>query len=367
MNPGGFCLMADLNIKCQCGQDLVCDSAYAGQQVQCPHCQANVAVPKPTDAPQQSALVPKVPEGTKLAIGTRETHGKGAAAQASHPMNLRKPMAPPKKKLPIKEIGTYAALIAVLGVAGYFGYDFWKKKQAAKEAAEAPPPAAAPANPEGAGAAPAEGTPGAEAAGTEAPKPKPEKALPIIPPAYTMDAAIAKIPQSKLNGTITGAEFVPETVRLEQTPSSQVLRFTQGALPTVDRELVIYLKMKYADLTNGHSVSVASDTRGSGLPQIVKRWRANPNSRYAPASKTFGYGYVLKLELEKAVNGQLPGKLYVALPDKEESVVAGVFSLPLPSTDPNQAPVPGIAPITAPTGTSPAVPEAFRRRYGGAR
>lgn len=362
--------MADLNIKCQCGQDLVCDSAYAGQQVQCPHCQAHVTVPKPTTGgSQHNSLVPKVPEGTKLAIGTKETHGKGAAAQASHPMNLRKPMAPPKKKLPIKEIGTYVALVAVLAVAGYFGYDYWKKKQAAKEAAEAPPPATAPANPEGSTAAPApgEGAAGTEAAGTEAPKPKPEKALPIVPPTYTMDASIAKIPQSKLNGTITGGEFVPETARLEQTPSSQVLRFTQGALPTIDRELIIYLKMKYADLTNGHSVSIASDTRGSGLPQIVKKWRANPNSRYAPASKTFGYGYVLKLEIEKAVNGQLPGKLYVALPDKEESVVAGVFSLALPSTDPNQAPAPGIAPITAPTGVSPAEQEAFRRRYGGAR
>jgi hypothetical protein len=360
--------MADLNIKCQCGQDLVCDSAYAGQQVQCPYCQANVTVPKPSaGGSQHNPLVPKVPEATKLAIGTKETHGKGAAAQASHPMNLRKPTAPRKKKLPVKEIGTYVALIAVLGVAGYFGYDYWKKKQAATEAAEAPPPAAAPANPEGSTAAPAEGVAGTEAAGTEAPKPKPEKALPIIPPAYTMDAAIAKIPQSKVNGTITGSEFVPDSARLEQTPTSQVLRFTQGALPTVDRELVVYLKMKFADLTNGHSVSVASDTRGSGLPQIVKRWRANPNSRYAPASKTFGYGYVLKLELEKPVNGQLPGKLYVALPDKEESVVAGVFSLALPSIDPNQAPVPGIAPITAPTGITPAEREAFQRRYGGAR
>jgi hypothetical protein len=360
--------MADLNIKCQCGQDLVCDSAYAGQQVQCPYCQALVTVPKPAASSEpNNPLVPKVPEKTKLAIGTKETHGKGAAAQASHPMNLRKPTAPPKKKLPIKEIGTYVAIVAFLGVGGYFGYDYWKKKQAATEAAEAPPPAAAPANPDGSAAAPSEGTPGAEAAATEAPQPKPEKALPIIPPTYSMDAAIAKIPQSKLNGTITGGEFVPETARLEQTPSSQVLRFTQGALPTIDRELIIYLKMKYADLTNGHSVSIASDTRGSGLPQIVKKWRANPNSRYAPVSKTFGYGYVLKLELEKAVNGQLPGKLYVALPDKEESVVAGVFSLTLPSTDPNQAPAQGIAPTAIPTGGSPAEQEAFRRRYGGAR
>ena len=170
--------MADLNIKCQCGQELVCDSAYAGQQVQCPFCQANVTVPKPSSAPQQNTLVPKVPEKTKLAIGTKETHGKGAAAQASHPMNLRRPMAPPKKKLPIKDIGIYVGLIAVLGGGGYFGYDYWQKKQAAKEA-EATPAAAAPANPDGAGVAPAEGgAPGIDGAAAEAPKPKPRRPCP---------------------------------------------------------------------------------------------------------------------------------------------------------------------------------------------
>ncbi len=374
--------MADLNIKCPgCGQEMVCDDAYAGQQVQCPSCQINVTVPAKTDAgAERKPLVPKPPAGAgpKLSIGTKDTHGKGPAAQASHPANLRRTFTPPKKKLPIKDFAIYAALILILGGGGYFGYGFWQKRKAEQEAAAAPAkPAAAPAaNPEmpapnpdaPAEAVPAAGIPGAG----EAPKPKPEKALPVVAPSYTMDAAFAKIAQSQVNGTISGGAFVAETIRWEQTPASQVLRFIQGAPTAIDRELVIYLKLKLADITNGHSINVSSDTRGSGLPQVVKRWRTSPTSRYAPSTKSFGYGYVMKLELGKASNGTVPGKLYVALPDKEETVVAGVFKLALPTFDPNQMPltVPGMeAPMAAPAapGMAPAERAAFERRYGTAK
>ena len=64
--------------------------------------------------------------------------------------------------------------------------------------------------------------------------------------------------------------------------------------------------------------------RDRSVPQVVKRWKTNP--RYAPQSKAFSSGYAMKLELGEITNGVLPGKIFVALPDTEQSVVAGVFN-----------------------------------------
>ena len=42
--------------------------------------------------------------------------------------------------------------------------------------------------------------------------------------------------------------------------------------------------------------------------------------------KSFANGYAMKLEFGKLTDDGLPGKIYVALPDAEQTVVAGVFN-----------------------------------------
>src|ERR1051325_6353490 len=51
------------------------------------------------------------------------------------------------------------------------------------------------------------------------------KQLPVIPAVWTLDLAAAKIPEGRANGTISGASFVPEAARLDQTGQAQGLRF----------------------------------------------------------------------------------------------------------------------------------------------
>ena len=147
------------------------------------------------------------------------------------------------------------------------------------------------------------------------------------------------------------------------------LRFCASPRGLFQRAIANYLfilKMKYADLTNGHTVTVASDTRGSGLPQVIKTLAHEPEFPLR--------AYIQDLRLwvcysssswGKPSTANYPASCFVALPDKEETVVAGVFSLALPSTDPNQVPDAGMmAPTATPTGETPAEKEAFRRRYG---
>ena len=78
--------------------------------------------------------------------------------------------------------------------------------------------------------------------------------------------------------------------------------------------------------------------------------------------KFFITGYAMKLELGQPADGTIPGKIFLALPDPEQSVVAGIFKIAATSTEPTAQPVADQSPAAAaPSGGDKA---AFDRRYG---
>jgi hypothetical protein len=86
----------------------------------------------------------------------------------------------------------------------------------------------------------------------------------------------------------------------------------------------------------------------------------------------FSSGYAMKLELGQLVNGALPGKIFVALPDTEQSVAGGTFtaSTSLPDVITFVAPPQGVTPppaAVAPPPTPGAPPSAAASRYGRKR
>jgi hypothetical protein len=64
--------------------------------------------------------------------------------------------------------------------------------------------------------------------------------------------------------------------------------------------------------------------KGATVPQVAKRWRTDP--RYAPTIKSYATGYALKLELEPIRQGEVKGKIFISLPDTEQTVAAGSFT-----------------------------------------
>jgi hypothetical protein len=104
----------------------------------------------------------------------------------------------------------------------------------------------------------------------------------------------------------------------------------QGKLASPDRDLLVYLHLKPGEKLAGHTWEITPDTKGG--PQVWKRWKPDP--RYALKPQTYNTGYAMKLELGAVAGGEIPGKIFVALPDTEKSVVAGVFTAetPLPDT-----------------------------------
>lgn len=326
--------MAEFRFSCPgCHQHITCDEAWGGHSLQCPACGKTITAPaapqpsKPASSPG-GGLVPKVPEQTRLSLN-QNAQQPASVHQKNIPIrNLAGPVA--KKESPWKTVGIVAAILVILGVSGYFGWPHISKlinkekpqEQASSDAKPAAAPEAAPAPAE-----PGEIMPGAP------PEAKAESATvitniaqtgPVIPAVHTLEAVSVRIPSGRVNGKVSGGDFVPEIVRIDPVGPTQVLRFSQGELLSPDRELLIYLRLKTGEKLVGQKIAVSADLRATGLPQVMKRWKTNP--KYAPTSRSFSSGYVMKLEFKEHARGVVKGSIYLALPDRELTVAAGNFA-----------------------------------------
>jgi hypothetical protein len=204
---------------------------------------------------------------------------------------------------------------------------------------------------------------GVGAGGADGTAPVVTNNLKVIPPVYAMSLDLAKIPEGKLNGTISGTNFVADLVRLDGASGSQILRMMQGNPASPDREILVYLKLKAGESLTNRVWAISSDMR-TAVPTVVKRWKPNP--KYAAQQRPYNNGYTMKLQLgDMDENGQLDGKIFPALPDTEQSVVAGIFKTSSSSLDPNMLSAPIQAtPVPTQPNLSPAERANFQKRYG---
>ncbi len=345
--------MADFKFTCtHCGQEIECDELWSGHQIPCPTCKTELTVPPKPDAPPHAALASAKPGQARLSIGQSRTQ-RSAEPPPPPPqvVTLQQQLNQArlgKKGNPMKWV-TISAVVIVVAVGAYFGYPYlrdWmaKRSEAAKQAS-APPPVtnAVPAEP-----------------------PPPPKELPVLPAVWTLDVDKAKIPQGKVNGLISGTNFVPEFARLDKVGPTYLLRLLQGASATPDLGFMVYLRLNAGESLTGRTWTVSQDLKDRTLPQVVKVWKTNP--RYAATQKAFSSGYAMKLELGQVTNGVIPGKIFVALPDTERSFAAGVFTASTTLADASgaAAPTPAVEPTAgpAPTAPAPADRSAFDKRYG---
>jgi hypothetical protein len=304
-------------------------------------------------------LVPKPPAtlGTRLAAPAQVPAQTGVKNIPIR--NLTPP--PPKKKNPVVSILVAVVTVAALAVGGYYGFEWYQGMQEKKSAA-AKAEASAAAAARAAASRPPSPAPGSPDASTTADSGSSTGA--IIPPKHTLEIALATIPDTKVNGTISGTNFLAEVARIDTVGTAQVLRLVQGQPMSPDREVLVYLHLKPGEKPGGQSLAISSDMKGAGVPQVAKRWKISP--RYAPSLKTYSTGYVMKLELAQAgPDGAVPGKIFLALPDTEQTVVAGTFKAAVIQPDPTAQPAQYTAPVAAPPPTADR--SAMDRRYGTRR
>jgi hypothetical protein len=289
-----------------------------------------------------------------------------------------------KKQSPVVKYAITAAVLVVLGAGGYFGY-IWvsgmqakanaKSREAEKNSdggqvghiaelnavMDVTEPGKAAPDP-GARRRQRQSPGGQQAASPTDPAGNPAGAAPVangpvIPAVWTLDVATAKVPEGRVNGSISGTNFVADAARIDPVGTAKVLRLMQGTATSPDREVMVYLHLKPGEQLGGQTLSISQDMHGVGVPQVTKRWKTDP--RYAPSLKSFSSGYALKLELGPLTNNLVPGKIYLALPDTEQTVVAGTFNATVLVA--NMQAVPAATPMSPTPGASSA---AFDQRYG---
>jgi len=290
----------------------------------------------------------------------------------------------PKKKSPVVTLGIIGAVLVVVAAGVYFGLPYLqkaqedfnaKRREAEKESGggeaghiaevvgvlDATDPNrsddSAPAN------APRKKRSQAPDAGDgSGAQPAPQATPPavpaaIVPPVWTLTVERAKIPESKANGSISGTNFVLETARLDRIASGYVLTLRQGTNVSPDRGVMVYLKTNPGEVPTNKTYTVSQDMKGS---QVTKLWKTNP--RYAAQTRNYFNGYAMKLELGSLNDsGVISGKIFLALPDTEQSVVGGLFTA---NTATAAATTTYETAPQEPTAEQRAGDAAFRKRYG---
>jgi hypothetical protein len=393
--------MADIKFGCpHCSQHITCDELWGGHQLECPNCKNPLTVPAKAAAPAAAAspsLVPKPPAAVepRLSIGASQQSVAAASPQKVIPIRNLAPAAA-KKRSPLVTYGVGALVLVGLAAGGYYGYGWMNAMQdkvntASKEAAkdadggqvahiaklnavlDATDPNKAPVDTRSTGPRqrrsgvgqeiPVSGATDTAAAGTNS-----VDAQPLIPAVWTLDVAKARIPSGKANGAISGTNFLPEMARIDPIRGAQVLRLLQGSATSPDREMLVYLHLKPGETLGGQTLNISQDMAGQGVPQVTKRWKTNP--KFAPQYKSFSSGYAMRLELGQLTDGSLPGKIFLALPDADQSVVAGNFKATLTTNVVSETAAQAVQ-VQAVPMAAPGVPQnsdaAWQARYGTRR
>lgn len=381
--------MADIKFACpHCSQHITCDELWGGHQLDCPSCKNALTVPG--TAPPPASPAPSLAPQTRLATPHAVAPAGGQPQRTIPIRNLAPPK--PKKKNPVVTYSIAAAVLILLAAGGYFGYDYVNKMQdkvntSSKEAAKNADSGQVGHIAKLYGALDATdpnrvlpdaraGTPRQRRTGVGQEIPVPAGAdasasntnandgQPLIPAVWTLDLSKARIPSGRANGSISGTNFVPETARVDPVGTAHVLRLLQGQAISPDREVLIYLHLKGGEKIGGQTLNVSQDMAGAGVPQVTKRWKSNP--KFAPSYKSFTSGYAMRLELGQVADGAVPGKIYLAMPDADQSVVAGNFKAIINTNAPLETTTVQAAPVMAPA-TSPGADAAWQARYGNRR
>lgn len=313
--------MSEFTFSCPlCQQAIVCDTQYHGQQLQCPTCQGEITAPAAEAKPTGSL-------GIKKTTGEKHT--------PTIPM-LQKRVVLEKKSGVAKMAGVTVGVLVVLAALVFGGrYTPLKSRLPAFLGGDA-----------AAAAAPGQTATTAEpaAAAPEAPPPPP----PVL--VWMTNLAEAVIPTNAAYGTITTNEFKYDTARVD----NGILALRMGTNVMPDMELGVFFGMKPGENLTGKTIDVNPQSRAA--PRVWKKWKVE--GKTALQQKVYSKGYTMKLQFGEVSEDRVPGKLYLCLPDEEQSVVAGSF---IASVGAASAIQPAVQTTTP---TSPQMSEDMRKRYG---
>jgi hypothetical protein len=155
----------------------------------------------------------------------------------------------------------------------------------------------------------------------------PKNVAPPPPPAatWTQDVQQMRFPTTQVSGRVCGRPFAPKTCELSRL-RERFLVLRQGDEFNPELEVRIFLSSDRGEDFSGKTYEISPDAAPpvplvSVLCREVERRPAQP--------QPFTTKYAMRLEFGQESNGQLPGKVYLCLPDEAKSCIAGTFTADL--------------------------------------
>jgi hypothetical protein len=139
----------------------------------------------------------------------------------------------------------------------------------------------------------------------------------IAPGTWTMAFDQLRFPATLAAGKIHNQSFAPDKILLEDG----ILVFRQGKDFFADLEVKIFLFLKSGEVPEKKSYTITADSP-LGNPHIQIAWKEGT----LPKTQFIIDKYVMKLEFDGPAHAQLPGRVYLCLPDASKSYLAGTFA-----------------------------------------
>jgi hypothetical protein len=143
---------------------------------------------------------------------------------------------------------------------------------------------------------------------------------------WSLNLANIAFPETPVVGSIHGSGFSCEKATLK----GGTLSFRQGNTWPPDLGVTVLLVAREGEDLAGKVIAIPAD-RPPPLPRVVLRWK---DDQQEPATQTVTAGYAMKLAFGQPLNGRMPGKIYLCLPDDPKSFVAGVFEAQIRKAQP---------------------------------
>jgi len=321
--------MSEFTFSCPlCHQDIVCDEQYHGQQLQCPICQGEITAPAAETKPAGK-------------LGIRMTGGEKHMPVGPR---FQKPVVAEKKsglgKGAMVTVAILLVLVMLFFVARYTGYDRYLPAFLGRRSPTIAADTTAGAGPDKTAAAPAE-------AAAATPPPPPASPAPV---GWMTNLANAEIPTNTVHGKITATDFNCDSAQVV----NGILFLRQGKDASPDLELGVLFGLRAGESLAGKTFDVGPEARVA--PRVWKKWRVA--GKPVLQQKVYSKGYAMKLQFGEVTEDKISGKVYLCLPDEEQTAAAGSF---VASFSAAMVAQPAVQPAT-----TPATPmsEDMRKRYG---
>jgi len=155
---------------------------------------------------------------------------------------------------------------------------------------------------------------------------------------WTLELTNAKVPETLAVGRIRGSGFLCERATLQ----GGTLTLRQGKTWPPDLGISVNFFAQQGEDLTGKTIEVGPD-RPPPLPKVVLRWK---NEQDKALTENLTQGYALKIVFGNPLEGRMPGRIYICLPDDLKSFVAGTFDAEIrkpPAPRPKQPKAPKTA------------------------